>query len=170
MHPLKKIIFLSKIPWVHQILIEKSVGSQEPALTPALSCKYLKTKLHPKGLQSHNAQQSYLHNYLNIHVCPSLLCRHWRPIPLPNPGLVSYYKTLIINLTWYVLRVIKMHSWSPSGPWGPISEKKMSYVHYINRGGKAILRISKLTSVDNHLPSVSNKRFFATAHLGYTGP
>ena len=84
--------------------------------------------------------------------------------------VVSYYKKSIIKLTWYVLKVINMHYWSPSGPLGLRSEKKMSYVHYITRGGKAKFRTLKLTSVVNHLPSVSPKLLYAIAHLGYMYP
>ena len=59
-----------------------------------------------------------------------------------------------------------MHSGSPSDPWGPQGEVKLSYVNYNIRQGTAELRLLQLNLVFHHLPSVSPKQLCALAHLG----
>ena len=57
----------------------------------------------------------FLHNYFNIHVCPSSwrwLLRH--PFILPIPAMLS--QNVTNESSWCVLRVENMHSLSPSDP------------------------------------------------------
>ena len=111
-----------------------------------------------------------LHNYFNLHVCPSIprRCRH-RHVPLLIfQFLLSYYKVSLIKAAWYVLRLKNIHSWSSQDPLGPWDEKKPSYILYDIRREEAKLRILKLASVFHHLPSVSPKQLCALAHIGCT--
>ena len=105
----------------------------------------------------------YLHNYFNIHVCPSLRRPSSsasssvpsRPVPLPSfQFLQAYEKVSLIKVAWYVLRVKNIHSWSPPDPLGPWDEEKMSYIHYDIRREEAKLLILKLASVFHHPMSV----------------
>ena len=89
---------------------------------------------------------SNLHNYFNLHVCPSFRQRRRRPT-LCFQFLQSYYKVSLIKVAWYVLRVKDMHSWSPPDLWGPWDEEKLSYIHYDIRREEAKLSILKLASV-----------------------
>ena len=57
-----------------------------------------------------------LHNYFNLHICPSLRRRRRRRhVTLLNfQFLQSIHKMSIIKVAWHVFRVKSMHSWSPS--------------------------------------------------------
>ena len=74
----------------------------------------------------------------------------------------------VINVSWYVLRVKKMHFGSPPDYWDPYNKANPSYVQYIIWQGKAEQCILELTSVFHHIPSVSAKQLCALAHLGCT--
>ena len=133
-----------------------------PGLTMAVNLNLMK-----KHLLHH------LHNYFNIHVCPSLrrpsVVRPSRPVPLPSfQFLQAYEKVSLIKVAWHVLRVKNIHSWSPPDTLGPWDEEKLSYTHYNIRREEAKIRILKLASVFHHLPSVGPKQLCALAHLGCT--
>ena len=118
-------------------------------------------------------EKANLHNYFNIHVCPSLRrpssVRPSRPVPLPSfQFLQAYEKVSLIKVAWHVLRVKNIHSWSPPDPLGPWDEEKASYIHYDIRREEAKRRILKPASVFHYLPSVGPKQLCALAHLGCT--
>ena len=50
--------------------------------------------------------------------------------------------------------------------WGPWGKAKLRCMHYNIPQGEADLRLSKLTSVSNHLPSVGPKQLCALSHQG----
>ena len=114
----------------------------------------------------------YLHNYFNLHICPSLRRPSSvpsRPVPLPSfQFLQAYEKVSLIKVAWHVLRVKNIHSWSPPDPLGPWDEEKASYIHYNIRREEAKLHILKLATVFHHLSSVGPKQLCALAHLGCT--
>ena len=115
-----------------------------------------------------NQYYEYLHNYFNLHVCPSFRRRR-RGVPLSIfKFLQSYDKVSLIKVAWYVLRVKNMHSRAPPDPWGPWDEEKPSYIHYDIRREGVKQSILKLASVFHHLPSVGPKQLCALAHLGCT--
>ena len=110
----------------------------------------------------------HLHNYFNLHVCPSFR-RRWRrrrrrpTFDFQIPAVISVKK-----VAWYVLKVKNMHSWAPPDQWGPWDEEKLSYIHYNIRREEAKQCIIKVASVFHHLPSVGPKQLCALAHLGCT--
>ena len=53
-----------------------------------------------------------------------------------------------------------MHFGSPSNFLDPYSKAKLSYVHYIIRGGEAELCVLELTSLFHHFPSISPKHLY----------
>ena len=59
-----------------------------------------------------------IHNSFNIHVT----------LPIPAVILkyvIVYHKMSLIKVVWYVLRVKKLLSWSPTEPSGPWGEEKL---------------------------------------------
>ena len=111
--------------------------------------------------------KSNLHNYFNLHVCPSIW--HQRHVPLLSFQFLQWYHIRsLVKVAWYVLRVKNMHSWSPSHPWGPLDEMKLSYIHYNIRGVVIKLHTLKIASVIHHLPSVGPKQLCPSAHVGCT--
>ena len=55
------------------------------------------------------------HNYFNLHICscPSTLRRHYCPVTLSSYQILqSYQKMSLIKASWYVFRMIYIHSWS----------------------------------------------------------
>ena len=110
--------------------------------------KNSKLTLVKLGLQSN---QPRLCNFEDcIQVAPILWMPMWAHCPLYSrlsvhkstfhfQFLQLYHKISIIKVAWYNLIVKNMHSWShPKSPW---AEKKLSYVHWIIRQGKAELQI-----------------------------
>lgn len=67
------------------------------------------------------------------------------------------HKMLLIEVTWYVLRVKNMRSGPPSDPLGLWGKSKLSYAYDDVRQGKVKLQLLKLT---NHfITSPTNKEF-----------
>ena len=59
------------------------------------------------------------------------------PVTLTYKFLQSYYKMMLIKVTWHVLRVKNMHSGPSSDPCGPLVKAKPSIVDYFIREGES---------------------------------
>ena len=147
------------------VLLDSKKFLSNPSVHTCLHLYFLHNLVRHNGLMSVLVLFNFhLRHYFNDHVCPSIW--RWHHVPLPNfQFLPLHHKTSLIKVDWYVLRAKNMHFWSPSDPWGPWNEEKLSKIHYDIRGGEAKLRMLKLASVFHHLPSVSPKQLCASARL-----
>ena len=90
---------------------------------------------HPRQTQFQTTSSLYyanLHNYLNLHVCPSLLRLSSVGVPTHLTILQLDRKMSLIKVAWYVLRVKNIHFGSPSDPsQTAAAEAKLRYVYSI---------------------------------------
>ena len=112
-----------------------------------------------------------LHNYFNLHICPSIrrrrrhvTSRHTFKLPIPAVDSQN-----VSNESCLACAQSEKYSFGftlrPLGSWGKV---KLSYIHHNIRQDETKLLISKLNSVFHHLSSVGPKLLCALAHLGCT--
>ena len=113
----------------------------------------------------------HLHNYFNLHVCPSLRRRPVRPSVRPTfefPIPAGVWQS-VTNKSWLVCVKSEKYTFLvTTRPLGSKDKEKARYIHFDIRREEAKLRILKLASVFHQLPSFGPKQLCALAHLGYT--